>query len=107
MENSFAAVVDLDLAGLVRVISEGYQKGTLQFLETHFPSFRARLDVAEERLGRLRADLLGGSGSLTAWRGALDDLRGLWELAGELRREHEEREALGAPEEAELVGAEL
>ncbi len=106
MNDSFATTADQDLSSLVRAISESYRDGTLRFLEAHFPSFRAELDRAEERVGRLRHDLLADGGSLSEWRVALDELRGLWELGTELRREREEGEAIDAAEEIELVGAE-
>lgn len=107
MNDSFAITLDQELFSLVRAISESYRDGTLRFLEAHFPSFRAELDRAEERVGRLRTDLLAGAGTLAEWRSALDELRGLWELTTELRREREEGEAIDATEEVELVGAEL
>ncbi|MBI1892720.1 MAG: hypothetical protein HYS14_01190 [Candidatus Rokubacteria bacterium] len=107
MDDSFATTLDQELFSLVRAISENYRDGTLRFLEAHFPSFRAELDRAEERVGRLRNDLLAGAGALAEWRSALDELRGLWQLGTELRREREEGEAIDAAEEIELVGAEL
>ncbi len=106
MDESFAMILDQELSSLVQAISESYRAGTLRFLEAYFPSFRAELDRADERVGRLRDDLLAGGGSLAEWRSALDELRGLWELGTELRREREEGEAIDA-EAIELVGAEL
>ena len=106
MDNSFESILDRDVSHLVEAISECYEEGTLPFLEAHFPSFRAQLDLAEEQLGRLRHDLLSGSETLAEWRAALDELRGLWELAGEILREHAHREAIEAAEEVQLVGAE-
>lgn len=107
MDDSFSITLDQELSSLVRAISESYRDGTLRFLEVHCPSFRAELDRAEERVGRLRNDLLAGAGTLAEWRSALDGLRGLWQLGTELRREREEEEATDAAEEVELVGAEL
>ena len=106
MNSWFATILDRDVSCLVRAIGEGYEAGTLQFLEAYHPAFRAELDRAEERLGHVRNDLLAGNGTLAEWSVALDELRGLWELAGQLRRDHEEREAMSIPEETELVGAE-
>ena len=105
MDDSFLITLDEDLFSLVRAISESYRNGTLRFLEVHFPSFRAELDRAEERVGRLRTDLLAGARTRAEWRPALDELRGLWELGIECWREHEERGAIDPAEEVELVGA--
>lgn len=106
MDNSFESILDRDVSHLVEAISECYEEGTLLFLEADFPSFRAQLDRAEERLGRLRHDLLAGSETLAEWRAALEELRGLWELAGQVLREHADREAIDAADEIQLVGAE-
>ncbi len=105
MENPLGAILDQDLSRLVTVIANSYLGGTLPFLQEYFPSFRGTLDQAEERVGRLRHDLLAGDATLAGWQTALDELRGLWELASQLRREHDEQEAVRV-EEVELVAAE-
>ncbi len=106
MNSPLASLLDQDLFDLVRTISQEYEAGTLEFLDAHFPSLRARLNNAEEEVGHLRAGLLLGHATLAEWREGLEELRRLWELASQVAREREGQEEFGAVDAGELVGTE-
>lgn len=76
--NALEHVLTEDLSRTLEAIAGSSREGTLDFITSHHPGLRSRIEKAESRLATERAGLLA---QYARWRSTLEELENLWALA--------------------------